>query len=173
MVKYLASGAACKLNYFPNKNTISKHYSPWTKLYQENIDYEKHCKFTFGKYVQAHNEANPTNTSAPRFMILFTGTQQPICKMATYYFIYQQIKSLSDNKPNWRNDKDSSNEYGNDHSKNQSNSELKSIGIEGNKDTETHSQRSRRPNPRYVYFQARKKTMLDDTSLKHPRSLQW
>ena len=33
MVKYLVSEAARKLNYFPNKNGVSKHYSPQMILY--------------------------------------------------------------------------------------------------------------------------------------------
>ena len=35
-------------------------------IHQEILDYDKHCKFTFGKYVLAHEETYPTNTNAPR-----------------------------------------------------------------------------------------------------------
>jgi hypothetical protein len=44
MVKYLVMESAKKLNYFPNKNGVSKYYSPRMILHQENIDYERHCE---------------------------------------------------------------------------------------------------------------------------------
>ena len=66
MVKYLVSESAKKLNFFPSKNGISKYYSPRMILHQENLDYNKHCKFTFGEYVLGHNEPSPSNIIAPR-----------------------------------------------------------------------------------------------------------
>jgi hypothetical protein len=38
MVKYLVMESAKKLNYFPNKNGVSKYYSPRMILHQENIN---------------------------------------------------------------------------------------------------------------------------------------
>jgi hypothetical protein len=55
MVKYLVMELAKKLNYFPNKNGVSKYYSPRMILHQENIDYDRHCAYRFGEYVLAHN----------------------------------------------------------------------------------------------------------------------
>ena len=66
MVKYLVMEATRKLNLFPARHGVSKYYSPRMILHQQNIDYERHCKFTFGMYVQAHNEPDPSNTNAPR-----------------------------------------------------------------------------------------------------------
>jgi hypothetical protein len=33
---------------------------------QQNLDYTKHCAFSFGTYVQAHTEPSPSNTQDPR-----------------------------------------------------------------------------------------------------------
>lgn len=66
MVKYMVLEATKQLNYFPNKHGVSKYFSPRMILHQENLDYNKHCQFTFGEYVQAHNEPEPSNTNAPR-----------------------------------------------------------------------------------------------------------
>jgi hypothetical protein len=66
MVKYLVMESAKKLNYFPNKNGMSKYYSPRMILHQENIDYDRHCEYRFGEYVLAHDEPKRTNTNAPR-----------------------------------------------------------------------------------------------------------
>ena len=48
--------AAKKLIFFPIKNGVSKHYSPRMILHKENLDYEKHCKYVLGEYVQAHED---------------------------------------------------------------------------------------------------------------------
>jgi hypothetical protein len=57
MVKYLVMESAKQLNYFPNKNGVSKYY---------NIDYERHCEYRIGEYVLAHDEPKRTNTNAPQ-----------------------------------------------------------------------------------------------------------
>jgi hypothetical protein len=66
MVKYSVSKAKRKLNYFPNKHDVSKHYSPHMIMHKVNLDYNQHCQFTFREYVQAHNDLNIKNTNAPR-----------------------------------------------------------------------------------------------------------
>jgi hypothetical protein len=66
LVKYLVMESAKKLNYFPNKNGVSKYYSPRMILHQENTDYERHCEYHIGEYVLAHDEPKRTNTNAPR-----------------------------------------------------------------------------------------------------------
>jgi hypothetical protein len=68
MVKYLVIESSSILKNFPNKNGISKDYSPQMILHQENIDYDRHCNFVFGKYIQAHDEPDPSNTNAPRLL---------------------------------------------------------------------------------------------------------
>jgi hypothetical protein len=62
MTKYLAMECTKKLNFFPSKHGISKHYNPQMILHQKNLDYAKHCKYTFGFNVQGHNEPAPSNT---------------------------------------------------------------------------------------------------------------
>jgi len=49
MVKYLVMEATRKLNLFPARHGVSKYYSPRMILHQQNIDYERHCRFTLGK----------------------------------------------------------------------------------------------------------------------------
>jgi hypothetical protein len=55
-----------KLNFFPDKNGVSKYFSPRMIMHQETFDYARHCKYQIGKYVQAHDELDRTNTNAPR-----------------------------------------------------------------------------------------------------------
>jgi hypothetical protein len=66
MVKMLVSESAKKLNFFPAKHGISKYYSPRMILHQKNLDYEKHLKYAFGTYVQAHDDPESKNNNAPR-----------------------------------------------------------------------------------------------------------
>jgi hypothetical protein len=65
LVKYLVMESTKKLNFFPNKNGVSKYFSPQMILHRENIDYERHCTYSLGEYVLAH-EPQPSNTNAPR-----------------------------------------------------------------------------------------------------------
>jgi hypothetical protein len=66
LVKYLVMESTKKLNFFPNKNGVSKYFSPRMILHQENLDYERHCTYSLGEYVLAHDEPQPSNTNAPR-----------------------------------------------------------------------------------------------------------
>jgi hypothetical protein len=66
MLRYLAMISTERLNYFPTKGGVSPYFSPHVILTGKALDYTKHCKFTFGAYVQANNEPQPTNTNAPR-----------------------------------------------------------------------------------------------------------
>jgi hypothetical protein len=65
MVKVLVDDFAKKLNVFAAKNGISQYYSPHMILHQQNLDYDKHCQYAFGTYVQAYEEPDPSNTNAP------------------------------------------------------------------------------------------------------------
>ena len=65
-LKVLVMESAKKPNYFPNKHGISKYFSPRQILHRENLDYEKHCKYYFGQYVQAHDEPQPLNSQEAR-----------------------------------------------------------------------------------------------------------
>ena len=66
MVIMMVTEAARKLNFFPAKYGVSKYYSPRMIMHHQNLDYEKHCKFSFGTYVQAHDEPQPSNTQQAR-----------------------------------------------------------------------------------------------------------
>jgi len=66
MTKILVMEAAKRLNFFPAKQGISQQYSPRMILHQKHLDYSKHCKYTFGTYIQAHDEPNPTNDLSAR-----------------------------------------------------------------------------------------------------------
>ena len=53
MIKHMCMNQAKNATVFPAKNGISAHYSPHTIITGQAIDFEKHCKFEFGTYVQA------------------------------------------------------------------------------------------------------------------------
>ena len=66
MVIYLALSTTAKLNYFPSKYGLSRYYSPKMLLHRRNLNFKKHCQFSFGAYVQAYNENQRTNTLQER-----------------------------------------------------------------------------------------------------------
>ena len=66
MTIILVMDSAKKLNFFPSKNGISEYYSPRMILHQKNLDYNKNCKYTYGTYVQAHDEPSQTNDLSAR-----------------------------------------------------------------------------------------------------------
>ena len=66
LMKVLVQESARKLNYFPNKNGLSPYYSPRQIVHRAGLDYNTHCKYAFGSYVQAHDEPDPSRTQAQR-----------------------------------------------------------------------------------------------------------
>ena len=64
MVMELAKHAVYWLNSFPHKDGISEHLSPREIMTGEQIDYNRHCKYEFGDYVQTHEPHD--NTMAAR-----------------------------------------------------------------------------------------------------------
>src|SRR5210317_1558710 len=56
MIIALAELSAERLNMFPAKHGMSSYYSPEAIVTQKTIDFHKHCKYSFGEYVQAHHE---------------------------------------------------------------------------------------------------------------------
>ena len=66
MIQIGATECARWLNMFPPKHGVSEYYSPRVIMLGKQIDYNKHCKYSFGTYVQAQTEHNPTNTTNPR-----------------------------------------------------------------------------------------------------------
>jgi hypothetical protein len=65
MIRYLVVISTERLNYFPTKGGISPYFSPHVIPTGTSLDFNKHCKFPLGVYVQANIEPNPTNTNAP------------------------------------------------------------------------------------------------------------
>ena len=65
MLKPLAVVSCRQLNYFPAKNGVSEYFSLHMLMNHKNIDYNKHCKFMFGKYVQAYQEEDKKNNNKP------------------------------------------------------------------------------------------------------------
>ena len=61
MIIELAQLCTSKLNMFPVKHGVSSYYSPEALVTNKTIDYNKDCQFSFGEYVQAHTQNNPTN----------------------------------------------------------------------------------------------------------------
>ena len=57
-----------KLNLFPVKGGVSKHFSPRTIMSQRNLYFEKDCAHPYGAYMQVRNDTEPTNTNAPRML---------------------------------------------------------------------------------------------------------
>ena len=66
MIQDLAEVCAERLNLFPAKHGVSQYYSPQTIVTGIQLDYEKHCKYEFGEYVQAHTQNNPINDMVER-----------------------------------------------------------------------------------------------------------
>ncbi len=66
MVKVLVADSAQKQNFFPAKDGILEYYSPCMILYEHNIEYDKHCLYSFGTYVHTHDEPDKSNMTVPR-----------------------------------------------------------------------------------------------------------
>ena len=66
LTKYLVLECTKKLIYFPAQNGVSKYYSPRMILHQQNIIFDKNCKYVFGEYVQSHDEPTHSNTNQAR-----------------------------------------------------------------------------------------------------------
>ena len=80
MLKILVMESAKKLNFFPAKGGVSPYYSPRALLHRVGLDYDKHCRFSFGDYVQARQDNHPTNSLKARTLdciyLRFTANQQ-------------------------------------------------------------------------------------------------
>ena len=66
VVKYMVSESAKKLNYFPAKHGVSRHYNPRMILHQENLDFERHWTYVLGEYVQTHEDETIKNNNKLR-----------------------------------------------------------------------------------------------------------
>ena len=61
-----AANVAKWLNTFPPSGGISPTYSPRSIITGRPLDYDKHCKISFGSYVEATTQNTPTNTLEER-----------------------------------------------------------------------------------------------------------
>jgi hypothetical protein len=95
LVKYLVMESTKKLNFFPNKNGVSKYFSPRMILHQENIDYERHCSYSLGEYVLAHEEPQPSNMNAPRALIASIFDPLTVLREAMNFCTCKQTKLSS------------------------------------------------------------------------------
>ena len=66
MNQIMVLNAVMQLNLIPVKGGVSKYFSPHTIMRHQALDWDKHCKYAFGTYVQANQNNDPTNTNAPR-----------------------------------------------------------------------------------------------------------
>ena len=84
MIIEMAKFATFWLNSFPHRLGISQSESPRLLVTGEQVDFNKHCRFEFGQYVQCHEEHD--NTMAPRTIgalaLRPTGNRQ-----GSYYFL--------------------------------------------------------------------------------------
>ena len=84
MLIELAKFATFWLNCFPHHTGISKTQSPRLLVTGEHVDFNKHCRYEFGQYVQCHEQHD--NTMAPRTIgaiaLRPTGNRQ-----GSYYFL--------------------------------------------------------------------------------------
>ena len=66
MTEYLGETRAEKMNWFPAKNGVSKHFSPHQIVEQRNVNFKTECVAEFGAYVHAVGGVESKNTMAPR-----------------------------------------------------------------------------------------------------------
>jgi hypothetical protein len=59
----MAKHAIYWLNAFPQPNGVSDNLSPRTIITGQRVDFNRHCKYEFGQYIQTHEH---DNSMAPR-----------------------------------------------------------------------------------------------------------
>ena len=79
MIKYLVRDMARRLNFWPVKGGISKHYSPRQIVTGRRMYDEHHGKWKFGQYVLSHEDNDPTNTMEPRALdCIYLGPKEDV-----------------------------------------------------------------------------------------------
>ncbi len=63
---HLVYFAVLWLNSLPAATRVSKKYSPREIVLGRKLDFDKHCKATFGSYIEAHKDPTITNTMRSR-----------------------------------------------------------------------------------------------------------
>ena len=66
MIVSIGEHIARLYNRFPARNEELDYYSPEALVENKTIDYNKHCKFKFGEYVQAQHTNQPTDIMVER-----------------------------------------------------------------------------------------------------------
>ena len=66
MLHALGTTSMRELTYFPAKGGISAYFSPHMILNKRNLDFDKHCRFACGEYVQAYQDETITNDNKAR-----------------------------------------------------------------------------------------------------------
>ena len=56
MIRELAELSAERLNMFPSKHGVSSYYIPEALVTGRILNFNKHCKYSFGEYVQAYHD---------------------------------------------------------------------------------------------------------------------
>ncbi len=74
VIIHLVYFAVLWLDSLPAAAGVSDKYSPWEIVLGRELDFKKHCKTTFGSYVEAHNDPTIMNTMHPQmFPGIFLG----------------------------------------------------------------------------------------------------
>lgn len=66
MIKHLVISSTEEFNMFPARNGVNDYYSPETLVTDKLFNYDQHCKFRYGDYVQADDYNDPRNDMRPR-----------------------------------------------------------------------------------------------------------
>ena len=66
MWKHLIQAVVQQINLVPADHGVSDFFSPWAILQHRKLDFKRHSGTTFGSYVQAHQDNNPTNDNSSR-----------------------------------------------------------------------------------------------------------
>ena len=84
MVSEMVGSSVLWLNSFPQKGGVSNKISPRGIVVGSSMDYHKHCRIKFGKYVQTHEEHDNSMVSRTTGAIALqpTGNAQ-----GGYYFM--------------------------------------------------------------------------------------
>ena len=91
----MAKHAVFWLNSFPQPNAARGPISPCTLLTGVKLDFNKHCKYQFGEYVQTHKEHD--NTMAPRTVGALALRPTGNVKGSFYFFSFSLGRVITQN----------------------------------------------------------------------------
>jgi hypothetical protein len=58
MVQEGVADTVLRINWVPPKGGVLQRFSPYAIIHQKKVDYKKHCMYTFGDYVQTHEDGS-------------------------------------------------------------------------------------------------------------------